>query len=195
MSTAAQTRYTPEDLLAMPDGDRYELVDGNLVERNMGAKAGWVANRCGRYLDVFCDEHRQGWVLNAETGYQCFPGSPFKVRKPDVSFIRFGRLPGEELPDGHILIPPDLAVEVVSPNDLAYEVDEKIQEYLEAKVRLVWEVNPKTRTVWVHRLDGSGSKLRETDELSGENVLPGFRCPLCALFPPPETAPTPAKNA
>lgn len=185
MSTVApQTCYTPEDLLRMPDGDFYELVDGKLVERKMGALASWVGGRLYGHLNSFCEAERIGWVWPADNSYQCFPGSPNKVRKPDVSFIRFGRLPKEELPKGHVLIPPDLAVEVISPNDLAYEVDAKVQEYLEAGVRLVWQVNPETRTVWVHRADGSVSKLRANDELSGEDVVPGFRCPVRDLFPP-----------
>ena len=81
----------------------------------------------------------------------CFPDAPAKVRKPDASFIRRGRLPGEALPDGFCPIPPDVAAEVVSPNDLAYEVDEKVGEWLRAGVRLVWVINPRARIVAVHR--------------------------------------------
>jgi Uma2 family endonuclease len=116
------------------------------------------------------------------------------VRKPDVSFIRRGRLPDERLPKGHVTIPPDLAVEVLSPNDLADEVDEKVKEYLEAGVLVVWVVFPKTRTVQIHRADGPIVKLTETDELSGEEVLPGFRCRVGEIFPPqPGSLATPTK--
>jgi Uma2 family endonuclease len=182
-TTTTRTYYTPEDLLAMPDRDLYELVNGNLVERHMGAKSSWVAARCARFLGNHCDEHKLGWILDAEGSYRCFRDAADKVRKPDVSFIRFGRLPNEELPEGYVLIPPDLAVEVISPNDLAYEVAAKVQEYLQAGVRLVWEINPKTRTVFVHRLDGSGSKLGANDELSGEDVVAGFRCFVRDILP------------
>jgi Uma2 family endonuclease len=192
MATAAtKTEYTPEDLLAMPDGDRYELVDGRLVERTMGALSSWVGWRLGHLIGNFNDRQPSGWVLPADAGYQCFPDAPAKVRKPDVSFIRLGRLPGEQLPEGNILLPPDLAVEIISPNDLAYEVDHKVEEYLRAGVPLVWVVNPETRTVRVHHSDRRGFVLRDTDELTGEGVLPGFRCLVQTIFlPPSEAEPT-----
>lgn len=87
-----------------------------------------------------------------------------------------------ELERGFLRIAPDLAVEVVSPNDTVYEVDEKVEELLAAGVRLVWVLNPETRIVEVHRLDGTVSKLHVADELSGEDVLPGFTCPVAELF-------------
>src|SRR5947208_12087963 len=115
---ALDTRPTPEDLLTMPDGEHYELVNGELVEKRMGTKSSWIAGEVQRRLGNFIETSRAGWVLPAEASYQCFPDDPKRVRRPDVSFIRRGRLPGEELPEGHTPIPPDLAVEVVSPNDL-----------------------------------------------------------------------------
>ena len=84
--------------------------------------------------------------------------------------------------EGHIGIAPDLAVEVVSPNDLAYEIDKKVEEYDTASVKLIWVVNPETKTVRVHRADGTVTVLREKDELDGENVVPGFRCRVGDLF-------------
>jgi Uma2 family endonuclease len=75
-------------------------------------------------------------------------------------------------------------VEVLSPNDLAYEVDEKVLDYLAARARLVWVINPESRIVRVHRLDGSMSWLTELDYLDGEDVLPGFRHPVSQIFPP-----------
>ncbi len=106
MSTAVatKTRYTPEDLLAMPDGKSYELVDGQLVERNMGAESSWVGGRLLSRLDRFCEEHGLGWALPTDNGFQCFPHQPKLVRRPDVSFVRYGRLPGGVLPAGWIKI-------------------------------------------------------------------------------------------
>jgi Uma2 family endonuclease len=188
MSTAVatKTRYTPEDLLAMPDGKSYELVDGRLVERNMGFESSWVGGRLLIRLGSYCEERGLGWALPADAGYQCFPHDPDLVRKPDVSFVRYGRLPGGVAPKGWAKIPPDLAVEVVSPNDQTYALEEKLEDYEKVGVSLIWVINPQSRKVMVHRIDGSVARLRESDELSGEDVIPGFRCPVRELFPPRE---------
>jgi Uma2 family endonuclease len=183
---AEKVEITPEDLLAMPDGKDYELVDGRLVERNMGSISSWIGGEIFFLIRSYLKEHPIGLLWVADNGFQCFPDKPGKVRKPDVSFIKHGRLPGDRMPRGYVRIRPDLAVEVVSPNDLAAEVDEKLHEYLKAGVPLVWVVNPDVRIVRVHRADLSGAFLTENDELSGEDVLPGFRCRVSDLFPPPE---------
>jgi len=186
MSTSVATgaRLTPEDLLAMPDEKSYELVGGRLVERKMGLESSWVGGRLLSRLDRFCEEHGLGWVFNADNGYECFPHDPGLVRRPDVSFIRFGRLPGEVLPKGWAKIPPDLAVEAILPNDTAYELDAKLEDYRKAGVPLVWVINPNARTVRIHRGDGSVGYLREDDEISGEEIIPGFRCPVREILPP-----------
>jgi Uma2 family endonuclease len=194
MSTAVATqarRYTPEDLLAMPDGKSYELVDDQLVERNMGAKSSRVGMRLASRLDRFCEEHDRGSVWPADNGFQCFPHAPGLVRKPDISFVKRGRLPGDDGPDGWIKIPPDLAVEVVSPNDSADMLEEKIEDYQKVGVSLVWVIYPDRRKARVFRLDGSTTVLSEDDELSGEDIIPGFRCPLREILPKPAPAEPP----
>jgi Uma2 family endonuclease len=186
MSTVAtKQEYTPEDLLTMPDAVSYELVDGELVERDMGWKSSWVGGRVFKLLTDHCDAHGLGWAAPADASYQCFPDAPNKVRKPDASFISLERMPSDKKPDGHCRIAPDLAAEVISPNELYEKVEEKVEEYLTAGVRLVWVVNPPKRTVRVHRADGTITNLRETDELSGEDVVPGFRCRVSELFTVP----------
>src|SRR5437763_1567551 len=107
MSTmTGATLYTPEDLLLMPDGDQFELVDGQLVEREMGMWSSYVAGRAHYLLTDFVESRRgRGWVLPGEAGYQCFPDAPGKVRKPDVSFIRFHRRSPEAVTEeGYIRI-------------------------------------------------------------------------------------------
>jgi Uma2 family endonuclease len=196
MSTAVATqahRYTPEDLLAMPDGKSYELVNGQLVERKMGAESSRVGGRLYSRLDDFCDGHNLGIVWPADNGYQCFPHAPGLVRRPDVSFVRRGRLPGDVSPKGWVRIPPDLAVEVVSPKDLAGELEEKLDDYRKAGVPLVWVIYPEQRKARIFHLDGPAVELMEDDELSGEDVIPGFRCPLREILPrraPAEESPT-----
>jgi Uma2 family endonuclease len=178
-----KTEYTPEDLLDMPDGEQFELVNGQLVERDVSAISSIVAARLCQILLTFCDVHGLAWVVGSECGYKCFPKHPDRIRRPDVSFVDRDRLPVDRLAEGYVTVAPDLAVEVISPNDRAYDVEEKVQEYLDAGVKLVWVVNPPTRTLLVYRGDGSITGLREADELSGESVLPGFRCRVGELFP------------
>ncbi len=186
MSTAVATKthYTPEDLLAMPDGKSYELVGGQLEERQMGIESSWVAGRVFSRLDRFCEEHKTGWALPADSGYQCFPHDPGMVRRPDASFVKAGRFPGDVLPKGWSKSPPDLVVEVLSPNDLVYKLEEKLSDYRKVGVPLIWVINPESRTVMVYRRDGSINRLQDDDELSGEDVMPGLRCPIREILPP-----------
>jgi Uma2 family endonuclease len=187
MSALTKTKkiYTPDDLLKMPDGKSYELDNGKLVLRPMGTESSWVGGKIYRRLDSFAVRNESGWVLPSDASYQCFPDAPTRVRKPDVSFIKRGRLPGERLPKGHCPIAPNLAVEVLSRRDLAVRTFRKIREYLEAGVELVWVVDPENRTVWIYRKDGSMNQLGEDGELTGEDVLPGFRCRVSDILPPP----------
>jgi Uma2 family endonuclease len=185
-SVATPIQYTPEDLLAMPHGISYELVGGQLVERSMGMESSWVATRLVARLERFCEEHGLGWVFQANNGYQCFAHEPGLVRRPDVSFVRYGRFPGGVLPKGWAKIVPDLVVEVVSPNDSAYALEDKLEDYEKVRVPLVWVIYPNSRTVWVRRGDGSIGRLHESDDLSGEDIVPGFRCLVQELFPPRE---------
>jgi Uma2 family endonuclease len=193
MSTIAEPKsYTPEDLLRMPDGDRYELVDGNLVERNVSVLSSWVAFELGARIREHCKVHTPAWVFGADCSYQIFPDHPNKARRPDVSLILRDRMTVEHFAEGYLTIPPDLAVEVVSPRDSAYDVEEKVLEYLAVGVRLVWVVYPPTQTISVRRRDRSSSVLYPDDELSGEDVLPGFVCRVGDIFkdlPPAIAAP------
>ena len=184
---AVADAVTPEQLLALPDEKDFELVDGRLVERNMGSMSSWVGGRFYHWIANYCEEHALGLVWPADNGMQCFPGSPNKVRKPDVTFVRRGRLPDDLPPEGYLRLAPDLVVEVVSPNDLALEVDRKVMEYLAAGVRLVWIVNPDLRVVRTYAADGTCRWLREDDELTGGDVLPGFVCRVETFFPPTQT--------
>jgi len=184
-----KAELTPEELLAMPDGGHYELIDGELRERKVSALSNLIAAEITGVLRNHCHEHNLGWLFAAEHGYQCFPWKPRRIRRADVSFIRRERYPWEQLSeDGFTTIPPDLAVEVVSPNDLVKELEEKVEEYLRAGVRLVWVVHPDIHTVQVYRADGTTGRFREHDELSGEDVIPGFRCKVDDLFPKPSQA-------
>lgn len=198
MSTAVATetepdvRYTPDDLLNMSDSKDYELVGGRLVERHMGAESSEIGGNLYFLLRLFCREHDLGKLWPSDNSYACFPHDPKQVRKPDVSFIRKGRLTGNASPKGWIRIVPDLVVEVVSPGDLAEDLEEKLEDYQKVAVPLVWVIYPSQHMARVFRCDGPPTVVREDDELSGEDILPGFRCRLGDILP--RQAPTVAPN-
>ena len=183
MSTIT-TSTTPEDLLKLPDAERFELVDGELVENPaMGGQAGWIAGRIVIALHEYEKSHG-GWVFPDGVGYQCYAEDPNRVRRPDVSYIAAGRLPNDEIPEGHIRTVPDVVVEVVSPRDVYGDVETKVEEYLRAGVRLVWVFGSATRRVWIYPgSDRRAYSLTADDDLTGDDVLPKFSYPIANFFP------------
>lgn len=183
MATATPTRHTPEDLLEIDDRPMPELIDGDLVERKpMGQEADEIGCYLIALLIAYSKTTLPGVVNGAQGSFQVFPGDPKKVRIPDVSFTRRDRIPGGKPAKGHGRVPPDLAVEIVSPNDTATKLQQKIRDFLNAGIPLIWVVNPDTRDVQVIRADGTGALLKVGDTLDGGAILPGFSCPVAALF-------------
>jgi Uma2 family endonuclease len=166
------------------DREGYEFVNGEYVEKPMGTESDWIAMRLGILLGHFCLTRHLGYLFGANTAFQCyadaFPLDADKFRKPDLAFIARGRLP--TLPKGYCKTVPDLAVEVISPGDEFAVIDIKIWEYQKIGVKLVWVIVPDTKTVHVHRINGTTQTLRGEGELSGEDVVPGFTCRLPELF-------------
>ncbi len=182
MNIPPETFFTADDLLRMPGGDQYELIGGRLRERGPGSWAAYVGGKVVVLIMLDQEDWRRGIVLGPGASYHCFPSG--NVLMPNASFILAGRLPDDRVPEGHIPIAPNLAVEVVSPTDIQYDVDRKVAEYLEVGVKLVWVINPDTRVVLIYRADGSISGVREGGELDGEGAVPGFRCRVADLFVP-----------
>ncbi len=186
MSAVAESRYSAADLLKLPDRDRFELVNGELLENNMSYESSYIGTRLASRLSVYCDAKNLGWVNGSDAMFRCyeeaFPEDPDRVRKQGVSFIQLDRFSMEDFQQGLCTIVPDLVAEVISPNDLYYDVREKTEEYLQGGVRLVWVVDPHTRSVQVHRANGSTEELHEHQELDGEDVIPGFRLLVSELF-------------
>jgi Uma2 family endonuclease len=182
MATVTQNRFTPEDLLAIRDRPMPELVDGELLEREMGQKSDSIAANFLGFIWFFLRENPIGLVNGAQGSYQVFPDDPNKVRIPDVSFTRRERLPKNGPAEGHARVAPDLVIEVTSPNDTADRLESKVYDFLAAGVALIWVAYPETKIVQVHRRDGTGQRLQMGDFLDGEDVLPGFRCEVASLF-------------
>jgi len=184
MSTVLTSPMTPDDLLRMPDqGKGYELVDGELKEINVSYLSSFVAGRICTRMSTHVDQCNSGWVSPEGTSFQCFPDDPNKVRRSDTAFHQLDRLtPEQARSEGHCTVVPDLVVEVVSPNDLAYEVNAKRIEWLDAGAKLVWVIHPEQQTIHAYHADGSVRLFKKGDTLTGEPVLPDFRVPLEELF-------------
>jgi Uma2 family endonuclease len=184
----AQTALvTADDLFAMGEDERYELVEGVLVP--MSPPPGFQHGEIGAMVAVrvggFVYEHRLGWTTGAETGFR-LRRNPDTVRAPDFAFVARGRITAEMDQTRYLDLAPDLVVEIVSPSDTATEINQKVLNYIEAGVRLVWVLYPRSQTIAVHHPDGVSRTLQITDQLSGEDVLPGFVCPVADLFVAPE---------
>jgi len=181
MTTTPQQIVTAEQLLQTPGLGRCELVRGELIMMTpAGFDHGSIVVNVTAPLAVFVREHALGRVTGAETGFQ-IGRDPDTVRAPDVAFVRADRVPSGPHP-GFFQGPPDLAVEVLSPGDRAGEVLDKVQQWLAAGCRAVWLIDPQRRTVAVYDA-GQHQVLRsDTDELTGGDLLPGFRLPLADIF-------------
>ena len=162
--------------------EHFEFVHGQLVEKSMGAASAEISTTIIAGLVPFVRRNNLGRIFGPDTGYRCFPEEAKRLRKPDISFVALDRMEGGVAPQGDFKIAPDLAVEVISPNELYEYVEEKVQDYLDAGVKLVWIVSPGSKTVLVRRPDGSCHSLNVDGELSGEAVLPGFTCKVADLF-------------
>lgn len=172
---------TAEQLLEATGLGRCELVRGELIMMSpAGFEHGRLSARLAHRLTEVVEKAKLGLVLTSEPGFLLIR-KPDTVRSPDVAFVRSDRVPGVPTM-GYFEGAPDLAVEVLSPNDLASEVLEKVQEWLAAGCRAVWVVDPRKKLVTVHRPDRSTALLREADMLSGEEVVPGFAVSVAEIF-------------
>ena len=171
---------TADALWRMPhDGLRRELVRGEVrMMTPTGGLHGIVVARVTMTLGQFVETHQLGYVFGAETGFK-LTSAPDTVRAPDVAFVRRERVPSGEPPEQFWPGAPDLAVEVLSPDDRMREVD----DWLGSGAREVWVVDPRRRTLTIHRAEQLPSTLQETDWLSGGDLLPGFSCQVTTFFP------------
>jgi Uma2 family endonuclease len=180
---------TEKDLRKLLDhSDKlYELVDGVLVEKVMGYGESCLGADLIRLLGVFLDQHDLGDLAGADASMRLMPRL---VRLPDVSFVRWEKLPGRKRPTQPIPdLVPDLAIEVLSEGNTRGEMSRR--EYFVSGVELVWLVDPAKRIVTVYTSPDEGTVFTESDTLDGGKVLPGLSLPVKRIFervPVPEAA-------
>lgn len=183
MATAETKLVTIKDFEKIPDppdGSRLELVRGEvIVMPSPKAKHGVTCHQISRILGNYVDLKKLGWVTTNDTGV-ILERDPDTMRGPDVAFWSITRQPA--MPADYFEIPPDIAIEVLSPDDRRKEVRDKIKDYLTHGVKLVWLVDPDTRTVTVYQGSLRGTELDESETLTGGEVLPEFSCKVADLF-------------
>ena len=174
--TTRESPMTLEEFLEN-DIEGYEYVKGELVLMSpTPMEHGEISISVIRHLDFHVHIHRLGRLYTAETTFRIGD----RVLKPDVAFVSTKRLPENRRKGSPI--PPDLAIEVVSPTDKYYDVTEKAFAYLKAGTRLVWVIEPVAKTVMVYRSETDFTLLTCEDTLTGEDVVEGFTCPVAQLF-------------
>ena len=183
MSAVATHLITAEEFARMPeraDGAHDELVCGEivLVEPINKALHGWVCSNVSRAIANFGNHYKLGWTV-----LRCgviLGRNPDTVRAPDIQFYSSERL--SKIPEGWFKIAPDLAVEVLSPDDRRRSMREKVADYIASGVRLVWLVDPETETVMVYSGSLRGIEYGKSDTLDAGGVIPGFSCPVAEFF-------------
>jgi Uma2 family endonuclease len=185
MATAAAKLLTAEEFMRLPDppdGSQQELVKGKVI--SMPPPKGIHGVCCLKIageLNQYLKQHPIGTATCNDAGFIVARG-PDTVRGPDLAFWHRDRL--AQMPeDEYTNIPPDLAVEVVSPDDTHSKLNHKVLQYIKCGVRMIWVVDPQLRIVTVYRSLSKSQVLENGDTLSGEDVLPGFACAVSELFP------------
>jgi Uma2 family endonuclease len=182
MAVAAST-FTADDLVRMPDdGWRYELVRGELKKMPpAGFEHGSLTVRLTWPLAQHVNTHDLGVVTAAETGY-LLATDPDTVMAPDIGFVRKERVDQAGKVKGYWPGVPDLAVEVISPNDTYTEVEEKAVEWLSAGCPMVLLLNPRRRTATLYRSPHQIELFSEGETLDLGGVVTGFSMGVNDIF-------------
>ena len=186
MTTTTEAKLlTAADLLRLDgEGVRGELIRGVLCETMpAGIEHGRIVMDLAYELNTFIKPRRLGTLVGSDSGVW-LDRDPDTVREPDIAFFSAERISLNARITGYAEVSPDLVVEVASPSDSRREVHDKAHMWLNHGARLVWVVQPETRTVDVYRPDEPVATLREQDALDGLDVLPGFICDVGAVFGP-----------
>ena len=169
-------KMTLEEFLES-DLERYEYAKGELIPMPpTSVEHGYISANLSSLLHLYVREKQLGRVIISDTGFRVGE----QVLIPDIAFLANARIPDNLSKASPI--PPDLAIEVVSPTDVLYRVEEKAFTYLEAGTQLVWVLKPGSKTVTVYRSETDITLLTRNDTLTGENVIEGFSCQVADLF-------------
>jgi Uma2 family endonuclease len=176
-ATVVKPKMTEEEFLRLPDdGRKYELVDGEAKEVPAGVRHDAIVMRIGYLMYPFAA--KIGFLCASSAGFRMVTGN---IRSPDVSLVLRERLPEGQLPEGFMEGAPDLAIEVISPNEDWAELGRKIGEYFMSGSKQVWLVDPQAKTVTVYKSLTDVHVLHAEEEISSD-LLPGFKCKVADLM-------------
>lgn len=158
----------------------FEIVNGKPEVKDMaGARHGGVTARLLIKVGAFVEDNFLGGVYTPDTTFLIGANE----RLPDIGFVSADRIPEDGEPENLWTIAPDLAVEVISPNDMWEKVSKKVSNYFAAGVSEVWLVSPEQQTITIHHSPTNTTILTADDDLTSEQ-LPGFRCRVGEIFQP-----------
>jgi Uma2 family endonuclease len=173
---------TEADLLRKVEGEKQlcELINGTLVEKPMGYVESLIAAALIQFLRAHASERDLGLVSGEAGMLRLMNGV---VRIPDVSFVSIKQLPDGVVPPEPIpSLHPDLAVEILSKGNTEAEMKRKVKEYFAAGTRLVWLIDPVTRSAAVYTSAKSSHHVDSNGVLDGGDVVPGFKLAIAKLF-------------
>ncbi len=182
-SRATEDRLiTGEELAQMGGLGRCELVDGRIVRMSpTNYRHGRIEFRIAAALDAYARPRRLGLVLTGEVGVYT-RRDPDRVRGADVLFVTHDTYGRRSPALAYLDVAPDLIVEVLSPEDRVVEMNQKLGEYFEIGVRMVWVADPEARAIQAYRSPTDVRLFRETDRLAADDLLPGFDVSVASLF-------------
>jgi len=170
------TSMTLEEFLEN-DVEGYEYIKGELIPMAAASiRHGEIGLNLIWYLQEYVRQHKIGRLYSLETSFKVGD----RVLKPDIAYVSTERIRGDK--EKGFTIPPDLAIEVVSPTDIQSQVTAKALAYLEAGTPLVWVIDPVSYTVTVYKSKTDIKILTQEDTLTGDDVVPGFSCSVELLF-------------
>lgn len=176
LSSSEHINMTLEQFLEF-DVEGYEYIKGELVPMPAASiRHSEIGVNLIHYLDMYVRDKKLGRIYSLETSFKVGE----RVLKPDIAFVSTERLSADK--DKGFPIPPDLAIEVVSPSDIMSRVYGKVLAYLDAGTRCVWVVEPVVKTVTVYYSETNIKIFTCEDIITGDDVVAGFSCPVSELF-------------
>jgi Uma2 family endonuclease len=183
LSPITERKKWPEaELQALPDdGFNYEVVDGELVmSPKNNPEHGNICMRLGSALQVFVERKKLGAMFDSNTGFWM---ENENCRAPDLSFVSRERLRGQKRPARSFFkFAPDLAIEVLSPNNTRAEIQDRLRDFFSSGTKLVWIIDPESKSAEICYSLEKRRLVSPSGELNGETVVPGFRYKLADLF-------------